>query len=106
MWVSRRIEKFFCAKRAVKARKSGRAKTKTVPPENSVQPTVEVIPRNNPQRSSGLRLCLNLVNQFAETQQCASTVRTRKFKRQKPAPRPGPFLALFSQPVVRGCPLL
>src|SRR5207253_2656450 len=59
----------------------------TVPPANCVQPRVEVIPPNKPQRSSGLRPCLILVNQFVEAQKCASNVRTRNFKRQKRAAR-------------------
>jgi len=38
------------------------ASTGTVPNENSVRPMADVIPPNEPRSSSGLRLCLSLVN--------------------------------------------
>jgi len=74
----------------------------TVPPENSVEAMVEVIPQNNPQRSSGLRALLESrepIRRGGAVRQHCSDKKVQK--RQKQAARPGGFPAFFRQPVVR-----
>jgi hypothetical protein len=54
-----------------------------VPTENSVQPMTGVIPPNEPQSSSGLRPCLNLVTEiFRWASVQGSAVQTEISKRQ------------------------
>ena len=59
------------------------ARNEIVPTENSVQPMTGVIPPNEPQSSSGLRPCLNLVTEiFRWAFVQGSAVQTEISKRQ------------------------